>query len=248
MCLASRLADDEYLVLDCGSGARQLGHEIATRHHGSQSKIHLLMSHYHFDHVEGLPLFNPLYDPGCTIRIHGAAPGGSTLRDTVERLVAPPYFPVRLAGAPATIEFVEIDGANFAVGEFRVSTLPLNHPDGCLAFRIEREGGGCVVFATDHEHGDPGIDAALAKFARGADHLIYDATYLPAEYESLRRGWGHSTWYAGIATAREAGVNNLVLIHHHPDHTDSELDEIERIARAEFPATVVAREGQAISF
>jgi ribonuclease BN (tRNA processing enzyme) len=248
MCLAVRLAEDEYLVLDCGSGARLLGHEIATRHRGGESRVHLLMSHYHFDHVEGLPLFNPLYDPGCTIRIHGAAPEGMSLRDTIERLIAPPYFPVRVSGAPATIEYDEIDGASFAVGELRVSTLPLNHPDGCLAFRLEREGGGCVVFATDHEHGDPEIDAALVEFSREADHLIYDATYLPAEYESLRKGWGHSTWYAAVATAREAGVENLVLIHHHPDHTDSDLDEIERIARAEFPATLMAREGESIPF
>jgi phosphoribosyl 1,2-cyclic phosphodiesterase len=247
MCLASRLADDEYLLLDCGSGARLLGHQIATRHRRKRSRVHVLMSHYHFDHVEGLPLFNPLYDPNATIRIHGAAPEGRTLRDTFERLIAPPYFPVRLAGAPATIEYAEIDGGAFTVGDIRVSTLPLNHPDGCLAFRLEREGRR-VVFATDHEHGDPQVDAALAEFSKGADHLIYDATYLPAEYESLRKGWGHSTWYAAIATAREAGARNLVLIHHHPDHSDSELDEIQRIARTEFPSTVAAREGDSIPF
>lgn len=248
MCLASRLGDDEYLMLDCGSGARPLGHEIAKRHRGSRSRIHVLMSHYHFDHVEGLPLFNPLYDPNATIRIHGAPPEGHTLRETFERLVAPPYFPVRLAGAPAHIEYVELNGASFIIGGLRVSTLPLNHPDGCLAFRLEREDGVSVVFATDHEHGIPEIDAALARFSKDADHLIYDATYLPSEYESLRKGWGHSTWYAAIAVARQAGVRNLVLIHHHPDHTDDELDEVERIARAEFPSTVVAREGDSIPF
>lgn len=244
-CLASRLGEDEYLLLDCGSGARRLGHEIVTRRGRGPTRIHLLMSHYHFDHLEGLPLFNPLYDPNTTLRIHGVPPADRTLRATLEQFVSPPYFPVRLAGTPATVEFVELDGGAFEVGDIRVETLPLNHPDGCIAYRLERAERR-VVFATDHEHGNPEVDAALVDFCAGVDHLIYDATYLPSEYESLRRGWGHSTWYAAIATAREADVRNLVLIHHHPDHTDAELDEVERVARREFAATVLAREGTSI--
>ena len=102
--------------------------------------------------------------------------------------------------------------------------------------------------ATDHEHGDTETDEALVGFAKDADHLIYDATYLPAEYESLRKGWGHSTWYAAIAAAREAGVENLILFHHHPDHTDDELDAILKLAQGEFPNTDVAKEGSSIPF
>ena len=103
-----------------------------------------------------------------------------------------------------------------------------------------------MVFATDHEHGDPGYDDPLVAFCEGADYLIYDATYEPNEYESLRKGWGHSTWYAGVAVAREAGVKHLVLFHHHPDHTDDELDAILALAKDEFPGTMVAREGTSI--
>jgi len=245
ICLGSRIGEDEYLVLDCGSGARLLGHDIATGRRGPRTTVHILFSHYHFDHIEGLPLFNPLYDPDTTLRIHGSAPEGRTLRDTLEDLISPPYFPVRLSGTPARVEYHEIDGRAFEVGDVRVHTLPLNHPDGCIAYRLER-GGNRVVFATDHEHGDPAVDAALVEFAAGVDHLIYDATYVPAEYESLRKGWGHSTWYAAIATARAAKVGNLVLFHHHPDHTDDDLDAILRLAREEFPATAVAREGSSI--
>jgi phosphoribosyl 1,2-cyclic phosphodiesterase len=244
-CLASRVGDNEYLVLDCGSGSRLLGHEIVTRHPGVPTTIHLLFSHYHFDHVEGLPLFNPLYDPGATLRIHGSAPEGRSLRQTFEQLVSPPYFPVRLAGTPATVEFDEVDGNPFTVGDVRVHAMPLNHPDGSIAYRLER-GGNRVVFATDHEHGDSTVDDALVEFADGADHLIYDATYIPAEYEHLRKGWGHSTWYAAIVTARAARVKNLILFHHHPDHTDDELDKILDVARAEFPDTSIAREGMTI--
>jgi ribonuclease BN (tRNA processing enzyme) len=125
--------------------------------------------------------------------------------------------------------------------------MALHHPDGCLAYRLEHA-GRTLIFATDHEHGDPAIDAALIEFSRGAEYLIYDATYLPPEYESLRRGWGHSTWYAAVAIARAASVKNLVLFHHHPDHTDDELEAVERVARAEFPATVIAREGMELPF
>ena len=247
ICLAVQLAVDHHLLLDCGSGARRLGREIVARRAGAPTRIDILLSHYHFDHIEGLPLFNPLYDPEMTIRIHGAAPEGLSLKATLEQFVAPPYFPVRLSGTPANVDYVEIDGQPFSIGDVRVSTLSLNHPDGCTAFRIERNGHR-VVFATDHEHGDPEVDAALVRFAEGVDHLIYDATYVPSEYESLRKGWGHSTWYAAIATARAARVRNLILFHHHPDHTDDDLDAILRVARDEFPATEIAREGMTIPF
>jgi phosphoribosyl 1,2-cyclic phosphodiesterase len=245
ICLAIRLSDEDYVLLDCGTGARLLGKEIEARRAGRPTRVHLLFSHYHFDHVEGLPLFPPLYDPSMTIRIHGFAPEGRSLQSTLETFVAPPYFPVRLSGSPATIEYHEVRGEPFAIGDLRVSTLPLNHPDGCIAYRLERNGRR-VVYATDHEHGDPEVDAALAEFSRGADHLIYDATYVPSEYESLRKGWGHSTWYAAIAMARAAEIRTLVLFHHHPEHTDEELDAILALARGEFPATIVAREGTSI--
>jgi ribonuclease BN (tRNA processing enzyme) len=244
-CLAARLADDEYLIVDCGSGVRLLGVEIAKRSAGRPVRIHILFSHFHFDHIEGMPLFLPLYDRNSEIRIHGFAPDGHRLRSVIETFLAPPYFPVRLAGSPAKIEYVELHGEPFSIGDLEVSTLPLNHPDGCLAYRFER-GGNRIVFATDHEHGDPEVDAALASFARGADYLIYDATYIPAEYESLRKGWGHSTWYAAVVTARAAGVRNLVLFHHHAEHTDAKLEEVLRLARREFPDTLVAREGMGI--
>lgn len=245
ICLASRLADDEYLVLDCGTGARLLGKKIQGQRGDLPTRIHLLFSHYHFDHVEGLPLFTPVYERNMTIRIHGRAPEGRSLKSTLETLVAPPHFPVPLAGAPARIEYVEIDGEPFSLGDVRVSTLPLNHPDGCIAYRLERDGRR-VIFATDHEHGDPVVDEALVSFSEGADHLIYDATYVPSEYERLRKGWGHSTWYAAIAMARAARVKTLVLFHHHPDHTDDELEAILRVARQEFPSTLAAREGMTI--
>jgi len=247
ICLATQLADGEYLVLDGGTGLRHLGAAIASESAGKPVRIHVLFSHYHFDHIEGLPLFLPLYDRNSTIVVHGFAPKEMSVRETLEGLIRPPWFPARLSGSPARIEYSEIDGSPFRIGDVTIETLPLNHPDGSLAFRLDHAGRK-IVFATDHEHGRPEVDAALAEFSTGVDYLIYDATYIPAEYESLRRGWGHSTWYAAVAVARAARLKNLILFHHHPEHSDAELESILALARTEFPNTFLAREGDAIPF
>ncbi len=126
-----------------------------------------------------------------------------------------------------------------------MSVLRLNHPNGSNSYRLER-GGKRIVFATDHEHGDEATDDALVRFSEGADYLIYDATYPPSEYETLRRGWGHSTWYEGVRVARAAGVRSLVLFHHHPGHTDEQLEAVLKVAREELDGIEIAREGMTL--
>jgi len=246
-CAAIQVADDEILVLDCGTGARVLGAALAKQRAGRPTRYHVFLSHYHFDHVEGLSLFQPLYDPASTIIFHGFASDGRTVRQNLEKLIAPPYFPVALAGVPAKVQFKDVDGSVFTVGELQVASMPLSHPDGSVAYRVSH-GDRSLVYATDHEHGIEAVDRALVAFCRDADYLIYDATYMEAEYESLRKGWGHSTWYAAVNAARNATVKTLILFHHHPEHTDTQLDEIERIARLELPTALVAREGMELPF
>jgi phosphoribosyl 1,2-cyclic phosphodiesterase len=246
-CAAIQVADDEILVLDCGTGARVLGAALAKQRGGRPTRYHVFLSHYHFDHVEGLSLFQPLYDPASTIIFHGFASDGRTIRQNLEKLIAPPYFPVALAGVPAKVEFKDVDGTVFKVGELQVASMPLSHPDGSVAYRVSH-GNRSLVYATDHEHGIEEVDRALVEFCRNADYLIYDATYMEAEYESLRKGWGHSTWYAAVNAARNATVKTLILFHHHPEHTDTQLDEMERIARLELPTALVAREGMELPF
>lgn len=248
-CLAVALSDDEYIILDCGTGLRMLGDQLTERRAGRPMRYHVFFSHYHFDHVEGLPLFSPLYSADSTITFYGFESRGRPIRDVLESLIAPPYFPVTMAGVPSKREYVTINhhGASLDFGDVRVSSLPLNHPDGSLSYRLEH-GGHRIVFATDHEHGDEKTDNALVHFSEGADYLIYDATYLRAEYESLHRGWGHSTWYAAVQTARRAQVKTLVLFHHHPEHTDEDLEAVLRAAREELPSTEIAREGMELPF
>jgi ribonuclease BN (tRNA processing enzyme) len=126
-----------------------------------------------------------------------------------------------------------------------VKSLLLNHPQGCLGFRMETD-NAIFVYATDNEPGPPVFDHNVRKLAEGADVLVYDAQYLPAEYEARRRGWGHSHWREAVAIARESGVKELVLFHHDPDHDDPCLDSIVQAACEFHPRTQAAREGLVI--
>jgi ribonuclease BN (tRNA processing enzyme) len=169
------------------------------------------------------------------------------VKQVLETIIAPPYFPVQLAGVPARTRFVTAGGRSRRVGDLKIDCLPLRHPNGSLSYRLEH-GRRRIVFATDHEHGDVRTDRSLIRFSEGADYLIYDATYIPGEYESLRRGWGHSTWYAAVQVARAAGVKTLILFHHHPEHSDRDLRKILRVARKELPSTELAKEGMELPF
>jgi phosphoribosyl 1,2-cyclic phosphodiesterase len=243
-CLAVALAEDRHLILDCGTGIRLLGNALGgEKRTGTAMEFDVLFSHYHLDHIEGLPFFSPLYDPRSRITFHGFSTGGKTVKEVLEGIVSPPYFPVPLGEVPSQLRFVTIDGTStLEFGDVRVNMLPLNHPNGSLSYRLER-GDRRIVYATDHEHGVAATDSALIRFCEGADYLIYDATYVPSEYEMLRRGWGHSTWYEGVHVARAAKVKTLVLFHHHPGHTDEQLESVLRVAREELPSVEIAREG-----
>lgn len=240
---------DTLLVLDGGTGLRRLGDWLMTR--GDEVRAHLLFSHVHWDHIQGLPFFGPIYRPETELTLHGAPEGGS-LRDILESQMQSPTFPVALANAPAQIRYRPVEPLQpFTIGCVRVTAAPLNHPNGVLAFRIDCEGRS-VVYATDTEHAPDGaIDETLVELARGADLLIYDAQYTPEEYDGSvgfsRRGWGHSTWAEGVRVARAAEVGRLVLFHHEPSHDDAQVAAIEQAAAKELPGTVAAREGMSIA-
>ncbi len=244
-CAAVDLGDREHLILDCGTGLRLLGNHLSKE--AGPHRYHIFFSHYHLDHIIGLPFFHPLYDKNSTITFHGFESEGRSIGDVLEAFMAPPYFPVTLEDVPATVSYVANDRRPVRVGDLTVSSLSLNHPDGCLSYRLEH-GDRRIVYATDHEHGHDETDNALIRFAEGADYLIYDAMYQETEYEKLRRGWGHSTWYAGVQAGLAARVKNLVLFHHHPEHTDEELEKILQLAREELPSTQIATEGMELPF
>jgi phosphoribosyl 1,2-cyclic phosphodiesterase len=235
------------LILDAGTGIRKLGDALMRE--GRARELTLLLSHLHWDHIQGLPFFVPAYLPTTHLEVVGATWSEMPVSRVLEHQMTAPVFPVRLDELPASITTREMrNGETIQIGPALVRARKLNHPGGVLGFRIEMD--GCtVVYATDTEH-YACIDPALVALAKGADMLIYDAQYTPEEYRGesgpSKVGWGHSTWEVACQVARAADVGNLQLFHHDPRRSDEEVGEIERKARTLFERTWAAREGSCI--
>ncbi|MBK7534388.1 MAG: MBL fold metallo-hydrolase [Myxococcales bacterium] len=231
-------AGDTRIILDAGTGLRTLGDErmaAGIRHHT------LLLSHLHWDHLQGLPFFTPVYVPGHRIEIATGASGGLPLASALPSLFRAPFFPVDYGAISDQLSLRELrPNERFSIGEITVTMARLNHPDPVYGFRLEA-GGHSIVYATDTEH-YACVDPTLKRLAAGADILIYDSQYTPEEYPS-RVGWGHSTWQAGAELARAAGVPQLVMFHHDPSRTDAQVADLEAQARRALAGTVAAREG-----
>ncbi|CCG40722.1 MBL fold metallo-hydrolase [Magnetospirillum molischianum] len=229
------------LIFDGGTGLRRLG--VAMRRDGL-TEAHLFLTHYHWDHICGVPFFAPGFDPSFCLRIHGPRlDDGAGPALALDRQMQPPGFPVPLSLMSG------IDSINgFSIGTVltplpgvAVHTAPLNHPGGACGYRIE--GAGWVVaIITDTEHRPGRLDPVVLDLMAGADLAVYDSTYTD-EIFPARRGWGHSTWQEGIRLARAAGVKRLALSHHDPNHDDRTLDDIAAAAAATWDGAFVVREG-----
>lgn len=238
-CLELRLPNDEVVVIDGGTGARQLGLSLLQRFSRNANDIHFLMTHFHWDHIQGIPFFAPLYSPANRVVFHASRPPEEVL-DILEGQMTHPYFPVKFELLAAKREFVQIGKEPLQYGDLTVRSFPLNHPQGATGFRLE-SGGAVIVHACDHEHGDEKLDRTMREYAEGADVLIYDAQFTPEEYPA-KAGWGHSTWLEGVKVARDAGVKQLILSHHDPSHTDDMLRAMLAEAKTHFENTELAQE------
>lgn len=240
-CLEIR-AGASRLLVDCGSGARNLG--LGMCQQKTAGDFDLLLTHTHLDHICGLPFFWPAFDPNSAIRAWAGhfEDNAFTLPDIVSRIMSPPVFPLsaKTLKALSFNDFKAGEDLSFGKG-LSVQTMRLNHPGGACGYRIEY-GGKVICVITDHEHGNADIDAKLPAFVEGADVMVYDAMYTDAEYETYV-GWGHSTWQKAVELAKAANVKVPVLFHHDPRRTDDQLDEIGREADKAYPGTLVAREG-----
>ena len=243
-CVEIRDASGHILIFDGGSGMRELGQQLATEFSGRDLAANLFLTHFHWDHIQGIPYFRPLFAPTTTLGVHSWTSGQETRR-ILEGQMRTPYFPVHLADVSARLRFDQMKSERVKLGEVSVESFPLNHPQGAYGYRIEA-GGKSIVYATDLEHGDAQLDRVLRDYASGADVLIYDAQYNDEEY-ATHRGWGHSTWREATRVARDAGVGRLFLIHFDPTHTDTDVAESERRAMAEFDGARAAREGLVIT-
>jgi len=249
-CLDLIAPDGTQFILDCGTGLRMLGSRWITDDAVRSIETHIFVTHYHWDHIQGLPFFSPLYVEKNEFHFYSFRSkflGRDSLRQVFEAQMALPYFPVDISAMSARRKFREVDGGeSFRVGENKVTARWLNHPQGCLGFRIETP-AGIVVYATDNEPGNPALDKNLRELAEGADIFINDAQFTPTQLATTRKGWGHSSWKEGVKIAREVNAKTLVLFHHDPDSTDRVVDGILREARDELDSVFAASEGMVIT-
>jgi phosphoribosyl 1,2-cyclic phosphodiesterase len=227
------------LVLDAGSGIVGLGPALK----GAPRDVPILLTHYHWDHLQGLPFFSALYTPGWQPRIFG--PRFDTYDpDWVDTIFRSPFFPVPYERLPNPPSVELIGPGELTIGGFEISALPLNHPGGALAYRV-RGTMGDLVYATDHEFGDPAYDEPLAAFMKGAAAVVMDAHFTPEELPN-HRGWGHSDWRQCAEFASRVDAGGLWLFHHKPGRSDEELVGIRSRAQRIFAATETASEGEAL--
>lgn len=235
-CVEFRTGDSECIVFDAGTGIVQLGRQLMDA--GEMGAIHIFLSHFHWDHIQGLPFFAPLYKPGAEIRFY-AAERADEIRERLAGQMTWPYFPVEFGSVAANVEFIEMSTGPVRIQSTTVRAFPLNHPQGSNGYRAEID-GRVIVYATDHEEGS--VVTELSDEARGAQLLVMDAQYT-VEESKLFTGRGHSSWLAAVQVARAARVSQLVLFHHDPHHDDTEIAQMEEQARELFTNTVAAREG-----
>ena len=224
------------LVLDAGSGI--VGVTPARLMKGP-CPVSMLLTHYHWDHLLGLPFFATLYTPGWEFAIHAPTLASHDPK-WLDTIFKSPFFPVPYQHLPNKPRVSMVQPGALAVSGFALSALPLNHPGGALAYRIKGAQGD-FVYATDHEFGNPAYDEPLADFARGAAAIVLDAHFTPDELPE-HRGWGHSDWRQCAEFSSANSIGRLFLFHHKPGRLDSALEEIRGEARKIFKATDTASE------
>jgi len=243
-CVEIRIADHLY-VFDCGTGFRNLGKHLLKEFASKPIYAHVFLSHFHWDHIQGIPFFGPLYSSPDNYFFFHSSSRTRGLQRAIEEQMSDPYFPVDMSEMAAHRNFYDIEEDRIAFDDCVVQSMWLNHPQGCLGFRVETN-DKVVVYATDNEPGHPVFDRNVRQLAEGADILIYDAQYLPEEYEAKKRGWGHSHWREAVNIVMESGAKELILFHHDPDHDDRVVDDVVQKAREHYPKVRAASEGMEI--
>lgn len=244
-------AGQRRFIFDAGTGLRVVGNEMSAR--GTPDRIHIFLTHFHWDHIQGFPFFRPLYDPGTELRIVGPEQEDRDIQTLFARQMGPIFFPVPFEAVAARTSFRHLNEGTWEEDGVRIHGTRVRHPSFTVGYRIE-VGGAVICYVPDNEleGGTYAVDRSdwsdrFRDFVRGADLLIHDAMYTDDEYRG-RLGWGHSTYGQALELATEAGVKRLLFFHHSPDRTDDELDRIvehfqERSARVGGPRVDGAKEG-----
>jgi phosphoribosyl 1,2-cyclic phosphodiesterase len=222
------------VILDAGTGIRGLGKRLA-KTNGTKKGVRadLILSHAHWDHIQGLPYFAPLFMSGNLLKVWGPKQGDVEMEAILRQMMHPAVFPVPLDALAAKIEVEHVTaGEDIATPGFTVKVMRVRHPAVTMGYRLERKGGPSIVYVTDDELGKageydvgPNWRKRFVDFIGGADLLIHDSMYTPDELPG-HAGWGHSSYVEAVELAAEAGVKRLALFHHEPEHADEQLDEI----------------------
>ena len=218
----------EIIILDAGTGLRKLGQSLLAEFKRKPLNLSLLLSHTHWDHIQGLPFFAPIYESRCRLRILGCEGARKSLVAALTGQMDSTYFPVPFSDLPSNIEIEELVDFSFAIGPVRVRAQRANHHGVAVGYRLHSPDGGIVFFPDTEPR--PGGDREMIDFCRDADVLILDSQYDRAEYRA-HTGWGHGCVDDSVALALKAGVKKLILFHHDPDHDDKKMDAFQKHAR-----------------
>lgn len=253
VCVEVRLSDGTLLVLDAGTGIRELGKQLMTDP-ALHKPIHLFVTHPHFDHILGLPFFAPLYRKEVHAIFHTFTPRAH--RHAKHPVVFDgEHFPIRVADVPARLETEDANNGEFHVGSARIQHVLLNHPGGSTGFRIDDADGTSLCYLTDNELHPPNAPTTslddLARFSANTNLLIHDAQYLPTDMPG-KKGWGHSQVDEVLALGKLAEARKVVLFHHEPERDDDALDRIAKHSdawtaeHAKAMKAIVARERETL--
>jgi phosphoribosyl 1,2-cyclic phosphodiesterase len=249
-CVTLESAGEDPIVLDLGTGLRFWG---LTQPTDGSFRATVLLTHLHWDHVQGLPFLPAIDRPGARLDIYGPVQDGSSLEGAFGEFMRPPFFPVRAGDLRGDIVFHDVADTDFVAGNAKVRVRPIPHCGPTNGYRVERD-AATVVYISDHQSpldGSDTVAASVLELCDGADVLIHDAQFTPEEW-SEKAHWGHCTVDYAVEVARQAGVKRLVLFHHDPSHDDDMLDRLHdgacaRAASSGIEEVVMAREGLTIS-
>ncbi|MEO6527960.1 MAG: MBL fold metallo-hydrolase [Gemmatimonadaceae bacterium] len=245
-CLELRTSDGWLIILDAGTGIRELGRSLLELGNGTPIAGDIFLTHAHWDHIQGIPFFAPLFRKGNRFTIWGSKSLQTSIDRVVRDQMSPVVFPVSFEELQARIDFQELAEESRMGNGYEVSAIGVRHPGGALGYRFSSGNGhgGALVYISDNElstdarYADsPGWRAKLLEFARDASVLVHDAMFTSEEYQSFV-GWGHSTHEQAVELALDANVERLVLFHHRPERSDDEVDRCVDVCRE-----LVARRG-----
>ena len=250
-CVVLEVAGHDPIILDLGTGLRFFG---LTQPTDGTFRGAALLTHIHWDHVQGLPFFVPIDRPGARLDVYGPVQDGMTLAGTFDEFMRPPYFPVRSTDLRGTIAFHDLDEADVSIGDAKVRVRPVPHCGPTNGYRVDWDGVS-VAYISDHQSpmdGSLAVAESVLELCDGADLLIHDAQYTPDVWEH-KAHWGHCSVDYAVHVAKEAGVKRLALYHHDPSHGDDFVDRLLAGARdlsadSGIEEVVAAYEGLTIAF